>query len=96
MDFIVDSKVTATAEYSLAVAVAQTTDTTITNSTTVAVTNTMGQQLGTYAFVTFTPTYLCWLSKIDCGKGLSTPFDFCQPQMSGQLLEGDYNVVYTG
>jgi len=82
--------------YTWAKAVASSTSTTIMNSTTTTVSHTLGQQVGTTAFVTFTPTYLCWSVTVDCGAGVSPMFRFCQPQIQGSLLEGDYTVVYTG
>lgn len=82
--------------YTWAKAVASSTSTTIMNSTTTTVSHTLGQQVGTTAFVTFTPTYLCWSVTVDCGAGESPMFRFCQPQIQGSLLEGDYTVVYTG
>lgn len=52
--------------------------------------------LGTNAFLSFTPTYDCWSSDMDCGKGPTTgqPFTLCQPQMVGTVPAGTYNVVY--
>lgn len=98
VNFIVEADVTATVEYSWATAASKGTSTDITNGTTVTVTNTLGQQPGTYAFVTFTPTYLCWMTKVNCGGEDSQAMNFCQPQMGGdgKLLQGDYTVVYTG
>lgn len=54
--------------------------------------------LGTNAFLSFTPTYDCWSSDMDCGKGPTTgqPFTLCQPQMVGTVPAGTYNVVYVG
>ena len=97
VDFIVDAEVTATVEYSWAKAVSQSTSTTITNGTTYTVTNNIGQEAGTNAFVTFTPTYLCWGVTIDCGTEDQGFFDYCQPALpsAGAEPEGDYTVVYT-
>ena len=93
----VQSSVTATAEYSIAKAVSKSTGTAITNGTTATVTNTLGQQEGTTAFVTFTPTYHCWYPKISCGGDQDTYVDYCEPQFEsdGQTPQGDYTVVYT-
>ncbi|KAK0515377.1 hypothetical protein JMJ35_002756 [Cladonia borealis] len=97
VDFIAEAKVTTSAEYSWAKAVAQSTSTTITNSTTLTVTNNIGQQPGTNAFVTFTPTYTCWGVTVTCGPKDQGEFNFCQPALTsdGTGVEGDYTVVYT-
>ena len=96
-DFIVEDEVTVTAQYTFAKAVSKSTGTAITNGTTVTVTNTLGQQEGTTAFVTFTPTYLCWYPEISCGGDQDTYMDYCVPQFEsdGKTLQGDYTVVYT-
>ena len=97
IDFIEEAKVSATVEYSWAKAVSQSTSTTITNSTTITVTHNIGQQPGTNAFVTFTPTYNCWGVTVDCGTEDQGDFDYCQPALTpdGKGVEGDYTVVYT-
>ena len=84
-------------QLTMAKAVSQSTGTAITNSTTVTVTNTLGQQEGTTAFVTFTPRYICWYSRISCGGDEDVYMDYCVPQLSsdGKILRGDYTVVYT-
>ena len=97
VDFIVDTEMTVSLAYTFAKAVSKSTGTAITNSTTVTVTNTLGQQEGTTAFVTFTPTYLCWDPKISCGGDKDAYMDYCVPQFEsdGKTLQGDYTVVYT-
>lgn len=91
----IKGNVTATALYSWAKAVGTSTSTAIQNGTTVTVTNNLGQQQGTYAFVTFTPTYTCWSVVVNCGAQDSSPMSFCQPAIQGQTLEGDFTVIYT-
>ena len=105
-NFISQFQVAAGLSYSFAKSVAESTGTTITNGTTVTVTNNLGQEPGTLAFVTFTPTYTCWGVDVDCATpGSGTPsagtstkgfFDFCQPAVGpdGTSLQGDYTVVY--
>ena len=81
----------------MAKAVAQSTSTTITNSTTLTVTKNKWQQQGTNAFVTFTPTYSCWGVTVTHGTEDQGEFNFCQPALmsDGIGVEGDYTVVYT-
>lgn len=97
VNLIAEADTTVGASYSFAKTIGESTSTAVSNGTTTTVTNTIGQALGTTAFVTFTPTYLCWFPQIDCGAGPSPPFTFCQPQMTpdGHTLLGDYTVVYT-
>ena len=97
VNFIVAADVTVSADYNFAKAVSKSTGTAITNSTTVTVTNTLGQQKGTTEFVTFTRTYLCWVPIISCGGDQDAYMDYCVPQFEsdGITLQGDYTVVYT-
>lgn len=96
VDFIADADVTVGADYSFAKAVADTTGTTITKGTTVTVTNNLGQEPGTQAFVSSTATYNRWSVAVDCGTPNTGNFDFCQPALGGRGdgLQGDYTVVY--
>lgn len=101
LNFIVDFEASASIEYNFAKAITKSQSQSVMNSTAVTVTNNVGQQLGTTAFVTFTPTYLCYFAKVDCGAGPSDSFSLCQPQLTengdkGKTLQGDYNVVYIG
>ena len=97
-DFILEAKVTTSFQYEWAKSVAEETGTAITQGTTTTVTNTLGFQPGTKAFVTFTPTYECWPATVACDGGSGeASMNFCQPQYTedGQSLQGDYTVVYT-
>lgn len=96
VDFIVEADITVGVSYQFAKSIAKSTGTTITNTTAVTVTNTLGQEPGTQAFVTFTPTYNCWIADVDCGTPSTGTFDFCQPALGpdGTSPQGDYTVVY--
>ncbi|CAJ2514347.1 Uu.00g024660.m01.CDS01 [Anthostomella pinea] len=101
VDFVVDTKVTTTFSYSVAKAWSSETGTTITTSTTNGTTQTLVLQVGTTAFLSFTPDYQCWQSDANCGKDadgndiIVSGVDFCQPLTGGDgKLSGTCNVVY--
>ena len=89
IEFIVDAGVTATVEYSWAKAVSEHHHY---HSTTITVTNNIGQQPGTNTFVTFTPTYACRGVTVDCGTEAEGDFDYCRPALTpdGKRVEGGY------
>ncbi|KAF2190561.1 hypothetical protein K469DRAFT_697808 [Zopfia rhizophila CBS 207.26] len=76
------------------------TRTTITTSSTKGSSQTVIQQVGTNAFLAFTPTYECWQGDANCGKddkgnNIFVPnVDFCQPAMTDDKLSGKHNMVY--
>lgn len=99
-DLLVTTSVTFTATFGFASTIATSTSQSVQNTTTITVTNNLGQPGGTTAFATFTPTYHCWRASMDCGAGVSQPLTFCNPQFenlgSQQILQGEYNIVYIG
>ncbi|CAJ2512667.1 Uu.00g007860.m01.CDS01 [Anthostomella pinea] len=101
VDFIVDTKVTTTLSFSVAKAWSNETGTTLTTGTTNGTTQTLVQQVGTTAFLSFTPQYECWQSDATCGQDADgndivvQGVDFCQPLTGGDgKLSGTYSVVY--
>jgi hypothetical protein len=95
-DLLVTTQASFSTSYSFAWGFSKATGTTIDNGTTTTFSQTIGQPLGTTGFLTFTPTYTCWVANIDCGHGVSQqPFTYCQPAMSGKSVQGDFTFVAT-
>ena len=96
-NFLVEKvEFTVGANYSCAKSVVKSTSTTITKGTTVTVTNNLGQEPETQAFVAFFPTYNFWTVDVDCPSLSTGSFDFCQPALGtdGTSLQGDDTVVH--
>lgn len=94
----VEATVSTHIGYTFSSAIAQGTDTGMTNTTTTTVTNTFGLQVGTTGFATFTPTLRCMTVEMDCGGGPVGGWHQCNPVLNpdGKTPQGDYNVVYVG
>lgn len=94
-DFIVKTDVSTHIGYNFAESIAKQKGMSVDKSKTFTVGNTLTQKPGTRAFLSFTPTYQCVESKLDCGGGVSDPLWMCNPEASDDQLQGDYMVVYT-
>lgn len=100
VDFIGEGKVTTDFSMSLAQAWMEDTGSTITTSLSNTTQQTITQQTGTRAFLSFIPEYACWKGDADCGKDKDgeeievREMAFCQPLMDGGLLSGSWIMVY--
>jgi hypothetical protein len=102
ISFIADAKVDTTLSTSLAKAWGEDTGTTVTTGWSNSTSQTIVQQVGTHAMLTFTPYYVCWRGDASCGEDQDgneikvEGMDFCQPSMKGTGNEvmGFYSVVY--
>ncbi|PLB44403.1 hypothetical protein P170DRAFT_440701 [Aspergillus steynii IBT 23096] len=95
-DFIVKTDVTTHFGYNFAESIAEEQGMSVDESKSFTVGNTLTQKPGTRAFLTFTPTYNCVESILDCGgDSNSDPLWLCNPETSGDQIQGDYMVVYT-
>ncbi|KAF1999092.1 hypothetical protein P154DRAFT_601883 [Amniculicola lignicola CBS 123094] len=87
---------------SLAKAWGEDTGTSLTTGWSNSTSQTIVQQVGTKAMLTFTPFFICWKGSATCGNDKDgkeirvDDMDFCQPSTknSGNELVGTYSVVY--
>jgi hypothetical protein len=81
---------------SIAAAVAHEAGTSVSQTTSYSVTNSIGQPIGTTMFMAFTPSYLCYTADSNCdnGKGNNITVSSCQPQFDKNgTLQGEYRLV---
>ncbi|KAF2463427.1 uncharacterized protein BDR25DRAFT_319952 [Lindgomyces ingoldianus] len=104
VDFIAEGSVKTDLSMSLAHAWTEDTGTTVTTGWSNTTSQQIVQQVGTHAFLSFTPFYVCWKGDASCGNDdagneiLIKGMDFCQPSLKegGSEVVGEYSVVYMG
>jgi hypothetical protein len=98
--FFVEATATASFHASLAQAWEKNEGKTVTNQEMKGISQMITQQQGTTAFLSFTPNYECEVYNAKCGKdnkGKDIMIDnwkVCNPIKSGDLVTGDYTMVY--
>jgi hypothetical protein len=101
--FIADGKVEGSFTTSLAKGWAEDTGTTVTTGWSNTTQQSVVQQVGTMATLTFTPWYVCWKGDAECGKDEKgneikiEGMEFCQPSLRGEgsnEVLGKYSIVY--
>lgn len=102
INFLAQGTVETTLTASVGHAWGQETGTTITTGWSNSTSQTIVQQVGTHAMLTFTPYYTCWKGDASCGLDAAgneikiTDMEFCQPSLKqdGGDIIGTYGVVY--
>jgi hypothetical protein len=103
ISFITEGKVDTSLMASLAKAWSEDTGTTVTTVWSNSTQQSLVQQVGTFAMLTFTPWYVCWKGNAECGKDEGgndikiEGMEFCQPSLRGDgssEVLGKYSVVY--
>jgi hypothetical protein len=96
VDFIVDAESTTTLSVAIGYAWQSQTSYQITKSNMTGITQLITQQVGTTAFLSFTPTYHCWKGDVQRGSVILTDTNYCVPATSGtnEIPSGHYTMVY--